>query len=342
MAEKSYLWTTGGVGDGATTYTRSETSKFMKVVAACHAFEGVAPNFLNQFAGSVPGANSFRVASGGAMVDGKPYLNDANVDVTIPSAVGGGNTRIDRVVLRAVWSPQQVRISRIPGVDAASPTPPAIVQTSETTYDIMLYQVLVDTAGVVTIQLDERVFAKLADDSVVAAMIADGAIDAAAKLVDSVVTAAKIANRTRQFLVPPFRQEVPGASDFPYLVYGAWLANNVTRTVHGYFAVPNDFVSGMTVKAVVIPLGTGNIYAVHNAAYGAVGEVYNQHAVSGSTAAVAVTNNQRSAILSNALSSAAIGDLVAVEFGRMGGDALDTVNADAYLMGFLVEYTADS
>lgn len=173
MAQDSYLWTTGGAGDGSDTYTRSDTTKMLKVIAACHAFEGVAPTFLNKCAGSVPGVNTARIASGGAMVDGKPYLNTADVDVTIPSAVGGGNTRIDRVVLRADWTAQTVRVTRIAGVDAGSPTPPAITQNSESTYDIMLYQALVNTSGVVTLT-DERVWARLAVGDLAAALAGDG------------------------------------------------------------------------------------------------------------------------------------------------------------------------
>ena len=180
MTQDSYLWTTGGAGDGSATFTRSDWSKIAKIFSACLDDEGVAPNYLSQFAGSVPAANTFRVAAGAALVDGKPYDSDANVDTNIPSAVGGGNTRIDRIVLRADWTAQTVRVFRIAGTDAAAPTPPAITQNSGTTYDIMLYQVRVNTSGTVTIELDERVFANLAtatlkDGAVTAAKIADGA-----------------------------------------------------------------------------------------------------------------------------------------------------------------------
>jgi len=92
------------------------------------------------------------------MVDGKWYVNDANLDVNIPSAVGAGNTRIDRIVLRANWAGYEVAVTRIAGTDAASPTWPAITQISGTTYDILLCRVLVTTAGVVTVT-DERVWA---------------------------------------------------------------------------------------------------------------------------------------------------------------------------------------
>jgi hypothetical protein len=92
--------------------------------------------------------------------------------VNIPSAVGGGNTRIDRVVLRADWANFNVSVYRIAGVDAAVPSAPVIVQTSGTTYDIMLCQALVDTGGTVTVT-DERVWAS----SIVIARQGGGATD---------------------------------------------------------------------------------------------------------------------------------------------------------------------
>jgi hypothetical protein len=159
MTEFSGLWTTGGAGDGASTYTRAQLSDLFKVLGACMDNEGVAPGYLNACAVSANGANSARVATGGALVDGIMYSNSANVDTNIPSAVGGGNTRIDRLVLRADWTAQTVRVTRIAGTDAASPSAPAITSSAGTTYDLKLAQVLVDTSGTVTIT-DERVLAR--------------------------------------------------------------------------------------------------------------------------------------------------------------------------------------
>jgi len=186
MTEKSYFWTTGGAGDGSSTYSRSDWAKFSKIIAACLGSEGVAPNTLNSLVGSVPGANTARIASGMALVDGKAYDNDANVDVTIPSAVGGGNTRIDRIVLRANWTAQTVRITRIAGTDAASPIAPAITQVSGTTYDIKLYQALVNTSGIVTLT-DERQMTQIQ-----AAGIKTDAVETD-KIKDLNVTTAKLA-----------------------------------------------------------------------------------------------------------------------------------------------------
>lgn len=165
MTEDSFFWTTGGAGDGSATYTRSDLSLAHRIIAACSSAEGVAPGYRSECAGSAPGLNTARIAPGGAIVDGIPYDNNANVDVSIPSAVGQGNTRIDRIVLRADWTAQTVRITRIPGVDAASPTPPAITQSSGVIYDVTLYQALVDTSGSVSLT-DERVWAIVDRDNV--------------------------------------------------------------------------------------------------------------------------------------------------------------------------------
>ena len=156
LSESSYWWTTGGAGDGASTYTRADLSIIARILGAVSSYEGVAPRFLNKLSAISPAANTLRVQSGGALVDGKPYYNSTDTDVTIPSA--SSNTRIDRVVLRADWTAQTVRLTRIAGTEAVSPTAPAITQSSGATYDILLYQALVNTSGTVTIT-DERTIA---------------------------------------------------------------------------------------------------------------------------------------------------------------------------------------
>lgn len=111
---------------------------------------------------TVTGANTVSVNTGGAVVDGKVMTNSAAYAINIPSAVGGGNTRIDRIVARATWASYTVEITRIAGTDAASPTAPAITQTSGTTYDVTIAQVLVTTGGTCTVT-DERDFASPAE-----------------------------------------------------------------------------------------------------------------------------------------------------------------------------------
>lgn len=190
MTEKSGFWNTEGVspvGDQLDGYNEIVWSDAASILASCSGFEGVGASLLNALEVTATDLNEVTVDTGGAVVDGKWYKNDAGEAVVIPSAVGGGNTRIDRIVLRCSWAGYTVRVHRIAGTDAGSPTAPAITQISGTTYDIMLAQVLVDTSGncVVT---DERVFAErvavLTDTYYIIALDATVDVEVADDLID--------------------------------------------------------------------------------------------------------------------------------------------------------------
>lgn len=188
MTELSYLWTTGTTGDGTSTYTQADTSNFSKVLAACAGFEGVAPGFLNTL--TVTGAASpVAVNTGGGVVDGKPYLNSASVNVAIPTPTT--LTRIDRVVLRADWAGHTVRITRLAGTEGGAA--PAITQTPGTTYDIQLYQVSITTGGAITLT-DERTFARQNVTSLTGDVTVNNS--GVATIAAQAVTAAKILNAT--------------------------------------------------------------------------------------------------------------------------------------------------
>ncbi len=151
MTEKSYLWTTGGAGDGASTYTRDDWSVISKIFAGAGGdYKGVSGNFLNQLGVNATAANQVTIDTGGAIVDGKPYQNNSTVNVTIPSAVGVGNTRIDTIVLECDWTAQTVRIKRVAGTDAATPSAPSLTQNSGTLWQLPLWNVTVNTSGTVT------------------------------------------------------------------------------------------------------------------------------------------------------------------------------------------------
>lgn len=198
MAQIGYFFTTtssGASGDQVASYTQSQLARAHEILAACSGFEGVAPSYLNELEVTDGGANTVSVNTGGAVVDGVPYRNSAPEDVTIPSAVGGGNTRIDRVVIRISWASYDVAITRIAGTDAAIPTVPAITQTSGTTYDIKLAQVRVDTSGALNIT-DERDWAAPHVDGTTievkaggALAIVDGGVDTTQIATDAVTTA---------------------------------------------------------------------------------------------------------------------------------------------------------
>lgn len=152
-AQKSLMWTTGATGDGATAYTQAEVIRWQRQTFCGADNEGVCKDYLNELI--TTGASSpVATNTGAAYVYGFPVWNTASVDTAI--ATPAANTRIDRLVLRAGWAAQTIRITRIAGTEGTG-NPPALVQTDGTTWDIPLCQVSITTGGVITLT-DEREF----------------------------------------------------------------------------------------------------------------------------------------------------------------------------------------
>lgn len=146
-----------------------------------------------------------------------------------------------------------------------------------------------------------------------------------------------------RFLVQPLRRQGPGLPDEAtwYLSTGLFMQDGQLTEGYGYFVVPEGANCGLTVKAVVVPGSTGNIYIVGNAAWGGIGEVYNTHRINGSPAAVAVLDGRYNAVLEMDLGAeASPGDVVLLEFARYGGDKEDQLGKYAYLVGWMVEYVS--
>jgi hypothetical protein len=162
MAQKSYLWTTGGAGDGSSTYTRSDWGVIAEVLAATRD-NNVLGRARNKLAVTYLSGNDISVASGVAIIDGKPYHNDAAVTVNIPAPALGGNHRIDLLVLRADWTAQTVRIVRVAGLEGASPVAPALTTNPGSVYEVALAEVLTTGSGSITIT-DLRQFARVGTD----------------------------------------------------------------------------------------------------------------------------------------------------------------------------------
>ena len=158
MAETSLFWSTGSTGDGASPYTQSQLFQWLRRthVSDNYASEGPLRGYNSELAVTA-GSGLVTVGTGAANVYGIPYENDASLNVSIPTPAA--QTRIDRIVLRASWSAQTVRITRIAGTEGAGE--PALTQTANTTWDIPLASVSVTTGGVITVT-DERVFAHFA------------------------------------------------------------------------------------------------------------------------------------------------------------------------------------
>jgi hypothetical protein len=201
-------------------------------------------------------------------------------------------------------------------------------------------------ASVATAELAANI---LSADAAGRGKMQNGFFDAAtvtAKFAAGSVTATEIANRSRTFLVPAvggYDTAALEGSAFPRFSPAGWmLTDGQLRAVVGEFMVPADFVSNMTVAAVVYPLANGNCYNQGSIQYGAAGQAYSTHSDAIALAATAVTANQYCVIRSTALSAEAIGDYVSLWFERDATNILDTVGNAVYFRGWLVTYTADS
>ncbi len=155
MTERSRPWGGTTIGD-AGPYS---DDNWMRVWAAFmspdRATDGVFEGQLSEL--NETGAVSPSIVnSGRAVVDGSWYESDANVSLVIPTPAA--NPRIDRIVLRKDFALQTVRVTRIQGTEAASPTAPAITQAAGVTWDLPLYQIFITVGGAITQHVDERIF----------------------------------------------------------------------------------------------------------------------------------------------------------------------------------------
>lgn len=189
MAEKSLPWDgdsgSGGVGDcGPYTSNAWDDLYRCAFLTDQQASEGVLKGLDGEL--EVTGtATPVSVAIGGAIVNGKFYYSSSPKSVDVPAPVSA--TRIDRIVLRADYAAQTVRIARLAGAEGEAA--PALTQNDGVTWEISLAQISVTTAGVITVT-DERVFCHFGT-AVNNAML-DSACVTASKIANSAVTNAKL------------------------------------------------------------------------------------------------------------------------------------------------------
>ena len=130
MAESSIFWTTNGTGDGGANYTESQLIAWLRRTFIRDATtQGVLAGYANGL--KVTGTTTpVSVATGAGMVYGFPYESTGAVTVDVPTP--SVSTRIDRIVLRADWSAQTVRIARVAGAEGGSA--PTLTQTAGATW----------------------------------------------------------------------------------------------------------------------------------------------------------------------------------------------------------------
>lgn len=149
MTQFSYPWAGEATGDAGAYSDDQWSDAWRYIFMRDRTVEGVIRGVDNML--EVTGVTSpVSIDTGVALVDGKIYTNDASVDIAIPTP-SAGNSRIDLIVLRKDWSAQTVRIARVAGTEAASPSAPSVTQTDGTLWEIKLAEVLINDSGVITI-----------------------------------------------------------------------------------------------------------------------------------------------------------------------------------------------
>ncbi len=408
MAEKSIFWTTGATGDGATAYTQAEVIRWMRQMwLADDTEEGVQKGYENDLE-PTGAATPVAIDTGAAIIYGFPYWNTASVNVAI--ATPAGNTRIDRIVLRAGWAAQTVRITLIGGAEGAG-VPPAITQTDGVTWDLKICQVSITTGGVITLT-DERDWVRPnigVDENMLDASVAGDALTggdgnvldviagtsleissdtirlaaaaagnglggggASALLVNVDGTTIEIsadtlqlkasghgpsehANRTRIIMFPIVAHVQTGTVSSRTGTLG-WFALSAASTfilVMEPFRVPQDYVSGGTIKLVLDCASpqAGNLYGGWDVRWGKNAEQMGVHSHTDAYYAQAVddsaavgSDGEVNEVYSRDLSAVATiekADYIQITWIGDPSDVLYTAGNIIYFQGAIFEYTAD-
>ncbi len=197
MTEFSRFWDSSGTGDGdAGGVTEAQWNEGWRAFAGQEATNlgAIFPDYLNELA-PTGSSTPVQIAAGAANVYGFIYTNSAAVNVAVGTP--SGDTRIDRIVLRANWSAQTVRITLVAGSEGGAA--PALTQSASTTWDVPICQVSITTGGAITLT-DERgwlnlvgdgdiTLVKMAVNSIDSDQYVDGSIDTAHIAADQITSA---------------------------------------------------------------------------------------------------------------------------------------------------------
>lgn len=116
------------------------------------------------------------------------------------------------------------------------------------------------------------------------------------------------------------------------------MPDGADTVVRQTFRLPNNWTASWGVSLVVIPAASGNLRRTITTNFCAAGEVYNTHTDTIAAGVQAVTLNEQELIdITAALTGAAAGDLVGIEYLRDAlTSAADTVAATVHYIGVLL------
>ena len=146
MAESSLFWLTNGTGDGIATSAYQFTDWINRSLVGDPTKGGVIAGYLGALGVSAAtgSVSPLTVATGAATVGGVPYSNSTPLTVNVPTPAVG--TTGYRLVLRANWTSQTVRVTLVGSPDGTGTTP-ALVQNIGTMFDVNLATFSITTSG---------------------------------------------------------------------------------------------------------------------------------------------------------------------------------------------------
>lgn len=315
-------------------YTADEWAEYFRIVFTTdqQATQGVLRGYLNELEPTSAATRTCYVNTGAGIVNGHMLINDASVTI----AVDAGVARSDSLVMLENNSNAAISAGAATNynTEGNADIPPysarlAVVKddTANFSQTNTLWMTRLATfttgAGSFTNFTDVRAWCQFAGAGGPATRQFLVSADNAFELDTATLVRTSVSSDSR----------------------GWRLTDGEACYAHGFFSVPSDFASSMTVQAVVSSVAgaSGNLYADTAFSYGACGELEETHTDdSGAAATTALVAFTITCPYSVTLTNAAVGDIVNCQFRRVGDDAQDTINDIVYFKGWLVTYTPSS
>lgn len=166
--QTSCAWDGVAIGDASRArYDADEWSEVWQDMFNSDLNRGVLRNRGLELVRVLPGDNQFRIRSGAALVRGRWYNNNADVNFVPLNAIA--TWRRDRIVLSCTWADindanrepqiqtaQTIRLIRL--INPVDGGPPDMEKTDGVLWEIPLYTIETDNLGAVTVYSDDREF----------------------------------------------------------------------------------------------------------------------------------------------------------------------------------------
>jgi hypothetical protein len=332
MTERSLFWDGIATGDCGPYGSSQYTDVFLRAWLNGTGNQGVLRGWLNELAVTNGGGLNAAVDTGGAIVYGLFYDNDAATTVVLPD-----NSTV-LVIVRRSWAAQTARLTHDNGA--------GLVHTAGVTYDIPLAEVTT-LAGIITVITDLRDYCEFSMSmpslSVQTTHIQNDAV-VPGKMVNHPRWLSRGAGTLKQDSANPATWVANGA---PNIYRDSWEFNNAAlNAVWLTFRVPEDYASANITPYLwlssYLSAAAANEYWGFSAWVGAPGAVLANQVGAMTVAEDGATWDwYRAKRFSLPFINVTAGDLVHCQIYRNGGHANDTSTSESYLFMVQLLYMAD-